>query len=339
MKKLRIGLVGLGFIGKVHWDTFIKVPETEVVAVADVEERRREGYFQLPDGSEEQADFSGVRAYADAMAMYQDPDIDVVDLNLPTFMHKEHTLAALAAGKHVICEKPMAVNAEEGAAMITAAEAAKRHLYIAHCIRFWPPYVKAKEIIDSGKYGKVLTAKFNRVSALPTWSWKGWLQKGAQSGLAALDFHIHDADYVQFVFGKARTVQSFAGGLEPGRLDHIITNYEFENVGMVATEGGWEYAPDYSFGMNFVIAMERATLAMNDALELHLYPIEGGKEALEVPEEDGYFHEMQHFAHCILEDKPSTIAPPQSAVDTLHLIEAEVQSAQSRGERVAVQYG
>ncbi len=336
--KIRIGLVGLGFIGKVHWDTFLQLPEAEVVAVSDVEESRLEGRFKLPDGGEEIVDFSNVRKYAKAEDLYNDPEIDVVDISLPTFMHLKHTEAALAAGKHVICEKPMALNAAESEAMLQASRQYNRHLFIAHCIRFWPVYAKAKEIIDSKQYGNVLTARFNRISPLPSWSWKGWLQKGAESGLAALDFHIHDADFVQYVFGQPKSVRSFSGGMAAGRIDHIITDYEYTDTQLIVTEGAWEYASGYSFGMNFTIALEKATLAMNNDLGLYVYTLDGMTEAIQLPEGDGYFHEMRHFLQCIQEDKPSEIAAPDSAVNTIKLIEAEIKSAKLNGERVPVDF-
>ena len=336
--KMRIGLVGLGFIGKVHLDTFLKLPEAEVVAVSDVEESRLQGRFTLPDGGEQTVDFSNIRKYAKAEDLYNDPDIDVVDINLPTFMHLEHAKAAMAAGKHVICEKPMALNVAEAEAMLQASRQYNRHLYIAHCIRFWPSYAKAKEIIDNKEYGNVLTARFNRISPLPSWSWKGWLQKGAKSGLAALDFHIHDADFVQYVFGKPKSVRSFSGGLEPGRLDHIITDYEYSDTQLIVTEGAWEYASGYSFGMNFTIALEKATLAMNNDLGLNLYTLDGKTESVQLPEGDGYFHEMRHFLQCIKEDKTSEIAAPESALNTIRLVEAEIESAKLNGERIPVDF-
>ena len=127
----------------------------------------------------------------------------MVDVCLPTDLHAEVTVAALEAGKHVLCEKPMALTVAECDRMVAAAKASGRFLMIAHCIRFWPEYIALKEIVDSGQYGKVTSALFRRISGLPKWS--EWFPNPQRSGGAILDLHIHDVGLYQLPAGDAAT--------------------------------------------------------------------------------------------------------------------------------------
>lgn len=331
MEPIRIGLLGIGFIGKVHFDTLLKLPEAKLTAVCDIDPLKRGGRWPSPlDGAEIVADYTDMKVYAEAARLFADPEVDVVDIALPTYLHAEYTVAAFEAGKHVICEKPMARASAECDTMISAAKSAGRRLYIAHCIRFWPCYEKAREIVLGGAWGRVHTARFRRTSALPTWSWEGWLQDSAKSGLCALDFHIHDADFVHYLFGMPKSVTSLGGGYTPDRLDHIITAYEYEAGQLITAEGGWEHAPAYPFSMTFTIVMEKATLALGRDGKLTLYPKEGAPQDIQIPPGDGYEAEFRHFFTCLQKDADSSVVPPQSARDTLRLIEAEIQAAKTK---------
>jgi len=106
---------------------------------------------------------------------------------------------------------------------VTAAQAAHGFFMPAMCLRFWPQWVWAKQAITQGAYGRVLAARFRRVSEPPGWSRSTYFN-GEQSGGALLDLHIHDTDFVQFLFGRPRGV--FSTGLTrfSGAIDHVVTN-------------------------------------------------------------------------------------------------------------------
>lgn len=323
---IQVGIVGLGMMGKYHFDTYQKLKGVKVVAVCDIDEKKRQGII----GPFGKIDLSKVKVYSNIEDLLNDPHVDVVDITLPTPAHAPTTIKAFEAGKHVICEKPMARTSDEAKAMLNASKKYKKHLYIAHCIRFWPSYVKAKEIIQSGKYGKVLTAKFNRLSGLPSWSWKNWLQSTSQSGRCALDLHIHDADFVRFLFGKPKAVLSMGASLAPGGIDHIITNYIYTEKYWVVAEGAWEYSTTYPFSMTFTIALEQGTLEMNRNLTLTFYPNRGKPKQIKVLKGDGYEGELKHFIECLNKNRESDIIPPEEAYKTLLLIEAEIESVKNQ---------
>jgi sugar phosphate isomerase/epimerase len=142
-KPVRVGIVGLGFMGRTHFNSYAAIPNAEVVALADVDKGKRAGGFleaagNIGTGGNVAVDLSGIKVFDKADALIADDDVDVVDITLPTFLHAEYAIKALEAGKHVICEKPMAHDSKAAKKMIDAAKKAKRRLFIAHCLRFWP---------------------------------------------------------------------------------------------------------------------------------------------------------------------------------------------------------
>lgn len=339
---VKIGIVGLGFMGKMHFDTYQSIRGAKVTAICDIDPKKRRGEWGSIGGNIAGkgglADLSGIQTFSKIDAMLEKADIDVVDITLPTYLHAENTVKALKAGYHVFCEKPMALNSKEAKLMADTAAACRRRLFVGHCIRFWPMYEKAREIVRAKECGPVVSATFRRVSPIVLWGWKNWLQQADKSGLAALDLHIHDADFILHTFGKPRAVTSAASGLKPGRNDHIVTMYDYGKNRLVTAEGAWEHAPGFPFSMSFVIHMRDATLMSEADLSLSLIPVKGGKaQSIRLPKGDGYQRELAHFVDCIAEGKASDVVSPRSAVKSVRLIEAEVQSAMT-GKKVPVKF-
>mgnify|MGYP002525031543 FL=1 len=137
--------------------------------------------------------------------LLDDESIDVIDICTPTRTHLLMTKPALASGKHVICEKPLARTVAEAKEIAEAATQAKGHFMVAMCLRFWPQWAWVKEAVDSGRYGKVQAAHFQRIAEPPAWGQAIYFD-GATSGGALFDLHVHDTDFVQHVFGKPKSV-------------------------------------------------------------------------------------------------------------------------------------
>ena len=339
---LRIGIAGLGFMGKGHFAEFTGplAEMAKVVAIADVDPAKRAGDWSGIGGNigagQARADLAGIRLHEDYAALANDPDIDVIDITLPTYLHAPAAAAALEAGKHVICEKPMAIQSAEARRMAETARKAGRLLFVAQCIRFWPAYAHAAEMVRSGQYGPVRAARFHRFSARPAWSWQNWLMDNAKSGMAALDFHIHDADYIAGLFGMPRAVTSHGSGpgIGPGAapgggLDHILTTYHYPDGKLVVAEGAWEHAPGYPFSMTFTMHMDGGTLVFAPDASLTFYPAAGGARPQALSPSMGYEIELRHFLECIRAGRESEIIRPEGAADSVALVEAEIQSAKS----------
>jgi predicted dehydrogenase len=326
----RIGILGLGFMGNCHFHAYGQCKNARIAALCDIDATKLQADSATAGNvatGAAQKDLSGVKTYTDAEQMLADPDVDVVDVTLPTYLHAEYAIRAFAAGKHVICEKPMAISSADAARMVEAARRARRRLFVAQCIRFWPAYAVARDLIRSHKHGKVRSAVFTRLSATPTWSWQQWLHDPRKSGAAALDLHIHDADYILYTFGKPKSL--FARGCGSARhgFAHMVTSYDYGGTSLIVAEGAWEYAPTFKFSMTFRVAMDKATLELDAGGTLSLHGLDGTTAALAVPAGDGYVHELRHFVDCIAERRNTTIVRPQSALQSVRLVEAEIQSA------------
>ena len=328
----RVGIIGLGFMGKMHFRCYQAMDHVEVVAICDTDSAKfadTAGVAGNIEGAEAPLDFTGIELYDNFDKMLAEAKLDAVSVTLPTYMHREYALKTLEAGVNVLCEKPMALNVEDGQAMLAEAQQSGRLLQIGHCIRFWPEYAKTKEIVDSGQYGKVLAATFQRLSLTPTWSWQGWLMDGAKSGSAALDLHIHDSDFVQYLFGMPKAVFSRAAGGPSGEYDHIVTQYVYDNDRVITAEGGWSMAPTFGFEMSFNVLLEQATIVYDCTRDpaFRVCPTEGDAYSPEVAAGDGYSNEIEHFVKAVRGESVPDIITPQQSIDSVRLVLAEKQSA------------
>ncbi len=201
----------------------------------------------------------------------------------------------------------------------------------ALCIRFWPEYEFAANAIRSGKYGRVNAMMLRRVSPTPTWSWKGWLADPKLSGGAALDLHLHDTDFVCYLFGKPERVTStgFPGG--GAGINSIVTIYHYADGPSVTAEGGWTYQSSYPFSMQYVIQCEKATLdfSSSNTPALSVYHQSGRVSHPKVSARTGWEQELRYFVSCVRKaQKPERVAL-DSVIDGIRVVEAERRSVAS----------
>jgi predicted dehydrogenase len=251
-----------------------------------------------------------------------DSSIDVVDICLPTDLHADATIRALEAGKHVICEKPMAIDLESADRMIAAAKAGGKRLMIAHCIRFWPEYEILENLTRSGKLGKLLSLNLTRYGAFPTWSIDNWLSDEARAGGGALDMHIHDTDYALYLLGEPDRAISL-GTVDGRGVSQIFTTLSF--AGTVAhLEGGWNMPATTPFKMAFRAIFEKGAAIM-DGGPLTVYEDGQCPVTPEIPKMaakgtggnvsdlGGYYYELKYFYDKLRADKPLDRITPESS--------------------------
>jgi predicted dehydrogenase len=237
-------------------------------------------------------------------------DAEIVDVCLPTYLHREATIEALEAGRHVFCEKPMALTVQDADAMIEASGKADRKLMIGHCIRFWPEYALLKELVDAGgtpsprmgvpplgakregegregvyvvaggargggsealpSLGRLLSLNLTRYGEFPTWSSENWLADEAKAGGGALDMHIHDTDFALYLLGRPTQIRSW--GVDDGRgIGQIFTTMRYDGGPVVHLEGGWSLPPKTPFKMAFRAIFEHGAAIM-DGGPMTIYP-------------------------------------------------------------------
>lgn len=320
-------------MGLTHLDAYGKLDGVEVVALADRDEDRLSGKTKAGGNIEGQAeggfDYASVRAYTDAAELIADPDIDVVDICLPTPAHVLFGLKALEAGKHLLLEKPVARSYADAMKLVEAAEASDKIAMPAMCMRFWPGWTWLKEAIDEHRYGKVLSASFRRVASHPQGP---FYADGKSNGGAALDLHIHDSDFIQFLFGMPTSVDSVGYSSVTEEVDHISTRYAVDGVPLVRAEGSWAMADGFSFRMQYIVNFEKATAEFDSSAEDALKLSEGGEsKAIEIDPAMGYDHEIAYFLDCVKNNRKPTTVTMRDAAEAVRLVEAEVQSVRSGG--------
>lgn len=324
----KVGIIGMGMMGSTHLDVYSKLDGVKVVAVADLIKERREGLTKAAGNIEGQSqggvDFSAFRKYEEGMDLIADPEIDLVDICLPTPLHTEYVKAALAAGKHVLSEKPFATNTREGNELAEAARSSKGMLMCAMCMRFWPGWDWLKDRVDDQSFGKVLGAQFRRTSSHPGGP---FYSDGDACGGAILDLHIHDTDFIQYCFGLPKAVYSRGYAKETTHIDHVITHYIYDDIPLVVAEGSWCFQLGAPFQMQYSVNFENATAVFDLAAESVLTLIQDGETtSVDLEEGMGYDHEIAYFLDCIAKGENPTIVDPESAVTSVRIVEAEVES-------------
>lgn len=334
---VRVALVGLGMMGKTHLGVYSRLENVEVAALMDINPAALE-ITSLDSGGNIQAssgaiDVSSIRKFDDYEAMLAEGGFDYVDLCLPTYVHAEHSIKAMERGYHVFCEKPMALTAEETDEVVRAQRSTGKMFTVGQCLRFWPAYTETKKIIDDGSYGRVLFAEFGRYSARPGWGWDNWLLDTQRSGNAALDLHVHDVDMVLWLFGKPRSLRSTGVIEEDKGVSHISTAYDYEGMSVTST-GGWNCSDSFGFNMRALLILERATIELDFSKDpiVTLFPHGGTKEAVELPEGDGYYHELENFARAVEAGRAQELVTGESAAESVKLCLLEIQSAVEKRE-------
>jgi len=216
MSKIKVAVVGCGSIAKHrHIPEYAWNSNVELVAFVDPVLERAEHYAQLHGG----------KAYSSYTEMLKQEKVDAVSVCTPNFLHAEVSIAAANAGAHVLVEKPMASTAEEAEAMIEAAKKNGVFLMVGHNQRLMPPHVKAKEILNSGKLGKVLTFRTSFGHPGPEgWSVDGresWFFRKEEATMGAMgDLGVHKSDLIRWLLAdEVAQVAAFVGTLHKEGTD------------------------------------------------------------------------------------------------------------------------
>jgi predicted dehydrogenase len=334
---INVGIVGLGFMAATHIKAYRQISGVKVAAICNPSGRRLDGDFSDVTGNIGAADaikldMEEIKAYRNYADLLADSSIDLIDVCSHTQAHPSYSIEALQAGKHVLCEKPLARTSQLARGIAQAAARAKSYFMPAMCLRFWPEWNWLKNAIESKQFGAVLGARFRRVAEPPGWGQKHFFD-GKQSGGALLDLHIHDVDFVQFCFGRPRSV--FATGYTKfsGAIDHVVTQYEIASGASVHAEGSWAMTPGFGFNMSYTANFENATADYDfsrgaDALKL----FEKGQAARTIKCEgpDGFVGELTHLLDAIRGGQPPSVVTAQDGVSAVEICEAEEESIKTR---------
>lgn len=317
-------------MGAAHVAALSAYPEAELAAVVSRDPKTREGDFSATGGNlkleKRQFDFSRVSKYSTWQEIVADPNVDAISICLPTNFHAEVTLAALDAGKHVICEKPMALTMAECESMMAAAERSKRILMIGQVLRFWPEYMALRKFVTDGEYGTVRQATFLRKAGLPEWS--KWLPDETQSGGAVMDLLVHDIDQILLLFGMPERVTAKA----LGTVDALMASFIYPGGPEVRLHGGW-FEPGVPFNMSFQVRCEKGEMELT-ADGLQLSDMSGNRHKVELPAANAYEAQMHYFLDCCRSGQEPELCQPSESAAAVKVALALKESRAKEGEQV-----
>ena len=338
---LRIGVIGLGFMGSTHLQALAKLPVARVVAVMSRNEKRLSGDLSDAGGNLNIAggrmDFSGYRKYRSIEQILDDGDIDAVDICVPTHLHEEITVGALERGKHVLVEKPMALDGPAADRMAEQAEKLGRVLMVAHVLRFFPEYTRLSELIRSGRLGEIRSAIFRRRTAVPTWG--DWEFDRGKSGGGVYDLLIHDVDMALHLFGVPEAISATGHEDLRGGLDNIIAQFHYENVDSVTITGGWHHRGEYPFSMEYTIVGDGGVVEYSSAgRPARVYWKSGENEPLPIPEVDPFADEIGYFIECCNSAKAPELCPPRESALAVWAAQAMAQARERKGDKIQCEF-
>ena len=321
---LKVGLIGCGFMGAMHANCYKNLPGVTLAAVADI---RRDKAEALAGGTD-------AVIYADGMELIENAELDVIDICLPTYLHARYALAAMDKVGYLFVEKPLALTVAEGEEMLKKSEATGTRVQVGQVIRFWDEYVALRDIVKSGKYGKVVNANFRRISPRPDWGWEDWLLDETRSGGAAQDLHIHDIDFVLSLFGEPKSFFSIKNSL--GETNSYVNTVLAYDGFPVSVEGTWDLPGSYPFTATFRVVFEGATIE-NAGGKFMCYTGAGAEEITiekkalaasnaggNISDLGGYYNELLYFTERAAKGLPIEEATVADALASLAFVKKEI---------------
>ena len=326
MERLRVGVIGVGWFGTVHCRAIAGLPQLELAALCDASKERL---------AEMAREHGVARTCTDYRELVEDPAIDVLAVVTPWDHHAAPTLAGLAAGKHVLVEKPMASTVEDCRRMCEAAREGDAMLIVGHVCRFNPRYIAAKREIDAGRIGKVVAINARR--NVPA----RWVMEQLETIGPILHTTSHDTDIMLWLTG-AKVVNTYAQtvntlGCNYDDLAQLM--YRFDSGASALYEGAWCMPDTSPFELD-----ERMSVIGTEGF-IHIqdtFPNIGvcSKEGFRSPDTT-YWPELHgitggalreewsYFARCILEGTRPALITPEEAMEAVRTVLAAHESATS----------
>ena len=356
---VNVAVIGLGWPGQRHLDGYAKVPFVRIGAVCDAAEPLLESTAARLGG--------GVRAVRDYREVLAMPDIDAVSVCLPNFLHSQISIDAIAAGKHVLCEKPLAHTLAEGQRLADAVAVSDRVFMLALNNRFRVEIQAVKRIVDAGELGHIYYAKTGWVRRRAVNIVRGWfLEKAKSGGGPMIDLGVHMLDLTLWLMGNPKATRVSGAVYDlifrelRERTDTTVDVEDFaaamihlDNGAAIHLETSWasfiekEYVFSQLQGTRGGVLYERGTNANGRTAE-HYPPFTvfgsiGGESVNAVPTDlpltneqmlfASFENEMRHFAECV-RDRAEPIATAAQGLEILRILDAVYRSAEEGREIV-----
>lgn len=328
MKKYGVALIGAGYISNYHAHGLQLLPNVEIVCVVAA----------VLEEAQEFADKYGIKeALTDTLSLVNRDDIDAVIISTPNKFHAPYAIEFLKNGKDVFLEKPMAMNSEEGELVSKIAEANNAIVMIGHMWRFDTEVLFLKDVIDSGKLGKIIKTKGYGIHE--NWGPDGWFTKKEIAGGGALaDMGVHAIDTVRFMLGEPKAKEVYA------KIGTYYGDYDVDDSGiiMITWDNGTTSIIESGWWQPHMDGPEASTQLFGTTGYASLFPTKlkmkienvNGEFIPEMPEKSDhcdqviYDRQMEHFIDCIkTRKKPINGIPEGMAV--LNIVDAAYKSAET----------
>lgn len=315
-KSLRVGVVGAGLIAGCHVRAYAKAAGADVVAVTDTHLAK----------AERLAATVGAQAFASLDEMLA-METDVISVCTPPSSHAGLTVRALQAGRHVLCEKPVALSLRDAQRIEQAAAASDRVVMIGHVVRYEPDHRAAKDLVEAGQIGDVAMMTHSMTTSLPGWSEGGWLTRPEESGGPLVDLSVHSFDYLAWVIGSpAVRVHAVAADGPAGPATYGLATVRYASGAMGQVEASWAHPAGRGFTTTVEIAGSGGRISWDyDSIKGGaIHRADGGVTRLDPLGERGYASEIAAFTAAVRAGGPSPVpvsdgvAATRTALAALH---------------------
>jgi predicted dehydrogenase len=329
---MKVGIVGVGFMGTTHAAGWADTPAKIIGFTAETQQEAGDLAKQYQ-----------AKIYPDLGSML--PDVDVVDICSPTHLHHEMILKAAAAGKHIVCEKPLARTTQQAREVVEACKKAGVQLLVAHVVRFFPEYALAHSTVAEGQIGKPAVIRLQRGSYRPKKPAGNWFLDEDKSGGILMDLMIHDYDYARWVAGEVESVSARrVTELHPDApVDYGLVILSHHSGALSHIAGAWAYPPP-TFRTHLEIAGDRGLIEFDSdstAPIRNLILKTAGSDAPDVAlpsspvSESPYTTQIKEFYAALADGKTARVSATDGLV-AVQIAEAALESAH-RGHPVKLQ--
>lgn len=325
----RIAIIGPGSICQTYGNALRESDRVKLCAIAgrDTEKGRSiAAQYEVP-------------YYTDQEQMYEKEKLDAVLICTPTYTHEEMVRRAIAHGVHVMCEKPFVLDAKVAEQLFLEAKNAGVELMVMHVVRFWPEYVKVREMIVSGELGTIKNLYMNRLSSHPTWA--TWHRDPKKSGGGLYDLHIHDVDFLYSIFGEVKRVYAVGAREESGCFNNVSTVLTFTCGVSAVVEGFMDMTGAFAFTTNVRVNGSNASVELlNKMVYLRngeqgttkhfvMYPADEPAKPIEIEGYQPYQKEVEYFAECVTFGAEQAMVPGEDVIAVLKILQAIQESLET----------
>jgi predicted dehydrogenase len=315
-----IAIIGAGYMGRTHAAAWTALGHGN--GIRYICSRRVGGTFD---------EAPAARVVTDVAAVLADPDVDVVSICTPTTTHRDIAVRALNAGKHVLLEKPISLTIADALAISAAASSSDRTFMVAHVVRFFEGYRRARADAEAGRIGSIVSGRARRLITKPD---SAWWYDDTESGGVVVDVGIHDFDQLNLFLGTPVAVTSTA--TDPlGPIESTI-EYRSGAIGQVLTFAGIPAGAPFTTSLNLVgtdgildyefSADAPTSTGGTPGVNAYRLATAGGSQSATLSSLDHYERQVEYFLECVRNGADPVFCPTASAVRALDVALAARQS-------------